>query len=193
LSIENLAFDNTNQGDQLAIELSGARAVVLKDIVSAGVSLLDRKPGGGRVFVEDVCCGRMEIAGPEPVSARQFDTEGGGTRIVNRGSPLSILGLKTEGVCTIVDNRDGARTDVFGGLVYMVHDPKGANVPAFRNEGGRLSAAFAEEVLGSGIQYDIYLAENSGPHTIAASSFPQRGFGHFVPNLLAQTAAAPSQ
>ena len=88
LGIEGLAFDNTNQGAQLAVEVTGKRDVVLKDIISAGVALLNRRAQGGRVFLEDVCCGRMEVAGPNPVVARQFDTEGGGTRVTNRGQPI---------------------------------------------------------------------------------------------------------
>jgi hypothetical protein len=191
LSIEGLAFDNTNQGDQLAVEVSGARDVVLRDIVSAGVGLLDRKPEGGRVFLEDVCCGRMRVAGPRPVAARQFDTEGGGTRIVNQGTWLTIEGLKTEGICTIVDNRDGAQTDIFGGLVYMVRDPQGADVPAFRNQSARLSAAFAEEVLQGSHRYDVYLEQDGMPRAVAASTFPPRGLGRFVPDLTADS--RPSQ
>jgi hypothetical protein len=191
LSIENLAFDNTNQGAQLAVEISGSRDVVLRDIVSAGVVLLDRKKDGGRVLLENVCCGRMEIGGSQPVAARQFDTEGGGVRIVNRGSPLTILGLKTEGISTIVDNLDGARTDVFGGLVYMVRDPQGAALPAFHSTGSQLSASFAEEVLRAGNQYRVYLSDE--PANAEAKSFPERGLGHFVPSLSAGPGTPPTQ
>ena len=132
LSIENLALDNTNLGHQLGIEVAGPRDVTIRDVVSAGVTLLDRKPGGGRVFVEDVCCGHVQLAGPQPVFARQLDSEGGGVRIDNSGAPLWVLGLQTEGVATVIDNRAGARSEVFGGLVYMVHNANpAAPVPAF--------------------------------------------------------------
>jgi hypothetical protein len=195
LSIEGLAFDNTNQGAQLAVEISGRRDVMLRDIVSAGVTLLDRQAEGGRVFLENVCCGRMEIAGQRLVSALQFDTEGSGVRILNKGSPLAILGLKTEGISTIVDNLDGARTDIFGGLVYMVRDPKGEPNPAFHNAGGYLSAAFAEEVLKPGNQYRAYLSHDASgsPMLIQSSGFPERGLGHFVPQLIAEPKTPPTQ
>src|SRR6185312_7562577 len=42
LSIENLALDNTNLGHQLGIEVAGPRDVTIRDVVSAGVTLLDR-------------------------------------------------------------------------------------------------------------------------------------------------------
>ncbi|MBU6507493.1 MAG: hypothetical protein KGQ82_08335 [Alphaproteobacteria bacterium] len=185
VSIENVAFDNSNRGDQLAIEISGPRDVLIRDVVAAGVTLLDRTPGGGRVFIEDVCCGRIQIAGPHAVLARQLDTEGGGVRITNLGSPLWILGLKTEGVCTIVDNRDGAHTDIFGGLVYMVRDSGGDTVPAFRNSRANLSASFTEESLRISSRYSVYLADEAGTALVRPSAFPARGFGRLIPDLTA--------
>jgi hypothetical protein len=185
VSIERLAFDNTDQGAQLAIEVSGARDVAIRDVVAAGVTLLDRKASGGRVFVSDVCCGRLQIAGTAPVFGRQIDTEGGGTRIVNDGSPLSILGLKTEGITTIVDNRAGAHTDILGGLVYMVRPSPAAPMPAFVNSHAWLSASFAEESLRPESRYSLYVADNpdGGTRAVAASEFPARGLGRFVPGL----------
>jgi hypothetical protein len=132
LTIERLAFDMTDLGDQLAVEVTAQRDVTLRDIVTAGTSLLDRGRDGGRVFIEDTCCGSLHIAGSQPVFARQLDTEGGDTRIVNEGSPLTILGLKTEGDCIVLDNRDGARSLILGGLLYIVRDAE-AKVPAFRS------------------------------------------------------------
>jgi hypothetical protein len=186
LAIERLAFDNSGQGDQLAVEFSGGRDVVLRDVVSAGVTLLDRKPTGGRIFLEDVCCGRIKIAGRQPAYARQLDTEGGGVRIINEGSPLSILGLKTEGVCTIVESSGGAHTDIFGGLVYVVRDGAGLATPAFRDTASWLAASFAEESLRPDSRYQIYLSRElaGGPAVVPVGNFPQRGFGRFVPELL---------
>src|SRR6202008_3496624 len=82
LIIDGVVFDMTNLGDQLAVEHAAARDLVFRDIVTAGTSLLDRRAGGGRAFIEDTCCGKLSIAGPAPVYARQLDTEGGETRIL---------------------------------------------------------------------------------------------------------------
>ncbi len=144
LVIERLAFDMTDLGDQLAVEVTARRDVTLRDIVTAGTSLLDRGADGGRVFIEDVCCGKLRTAGRSPVYARQLDTEGGDIRIVNDGSPLTILGLKTEGDCTVLDNRNGARSVILGGLLYIVRDAD-PQVPAFSNANGSLLATFVEE------------------------------------------------
>ncbi len=180
LRIERLAFDMTDLGDQLAVQVSAQRDVTLRDIVTAGTSLLDRTTDGGRVFIEDVCCGSLRIAGPGPVYARQLDTEGGGTRIVNDGSPLAILGLKTEGDCTVLDNRNGAHSVIYGGLLYVVRDAD-ARVPAFVNADASLLASFIEESFRPASRYSVYLRDAG--HDVSAASFPARGYGRIVPWL----------
>lgn len=182
LLIERLAFDMTDLGDQLAVQVSGNRDVTLRDIVTAGTSLMTRDPKGGRVFIEDVCCGAMRIAGPAPVYARQLDTEGGNTRILNDGSPLVILGLKTEGVCTVLENRNGARSVILGGLIYMVRDAD-PHVAAFVNTGGSLLASFVEESFRPASRYAVYLRDPS--REVPATGFPARGHGRIVPWLAA--------
>lgn len=177
LLIERLAFDMTNLGDQLAVEVTAPCDVTLRDVVSAGTSLLNRRAGGGRVFLDDVCCGPIAIAGPNPVYARQLDTEGGGTRITNNGTPLAILGIKTEGDCTVIDNHDGARSVVLGGLLYIVRDADPA-VPAFVNNGGGLLAAFVEETFRPASRYTTYVRD--AQRELPAARFPERGYGRIV-------------
>jgi hypothetical protein len=186
LTIERVAFDMTDLGEQLAVEVAAPRDVVLRDVVTAGTSLLDRKPAGGRVFIEDVCCGALKIAGPAPVIARQLDTEGDSTRIVNDGGNLAVLGIKTEGDCTVLDNQHGAHATILGGLLYIVHDAD-PRVPAFRDSGTGLNAAFAEESLRPGSHYEVYF--QSPGKTVRASEFPARGYGRIVPWLFSGSAA----
>lgn len=191
LIIERLAFDNTDLGAQVGIELAGSRDIVLRDIVSAGVTMLDRRANGGRAFLDNMCCGLLKLAGPQPVFARQLNTEGGGTRILNEGAPLSILGLKTEGINTALDNRAGARTDIFGGLLYIVRDGVGPEIPALRNNNAWLSATFVEESLRPGSRYQVYVerdpADGRGP--VPVTAFPERGYGRTIPHLLDAPAA----
>jgi hypothetical protein len=182
LTIERVAFDMTDLGEQLAVELAAPRELVLRDIVTAGTGLIDRKAVGGRVFIEDTCCGPLRLAGPAPVIARQLDTEGGDIRILNEGAPFTVLGLKTEGNGVVIDNRAGARSTVLGGLVYVVRDADPA-IPAFRNAGGTLRAAFVEESLRPASRYTIYV-QGAG-RDIRATEFPPRGSGRIVPWLVA--------
>ena len=186
LLIDRVVFDMTDLGDQLAVEQTAPRDVMLRDIVTAGTSLLNRGPDGGRTFIEDVCCGQISVAGAAPVYAMQIDTEGGGTRILNNGSPLTILGIKTEGDCTVLDNRAGARSQILGGLLYVVHDAD-ASVPAFRNTDARLQASFVEESFSAASRYTTYLDDtgNGKKRSVAAAEFPGRRFGRIVPLLTA--------
>ena len=160
LLIERLAFDMTDLGDQLAVQVTAQRDVTLRDIVTAGTSLLDRVTQRRAGVHRGRLLRRLRIAGPAPVYARQLDTEGGGTRIVNDGSPLAILGLKTEGDCTVLENRNGARSVILGGLVYMVRDADPQS-PAFVNAGGSLLASFVEESFRAASRYAVYLRD---PH-----------------------------
>jgi len=181
LAIERVAFDMTDLGEQLAVQVSARRDVTLRDVVSAGTSLLDRSAQGGAVFLEDVCCGALRIAGPSPVYARQLDTEGGEVRIANDGSPLTILGLKTEGDGTVIENRNGARSQILGGLLYIVRDadPK---IPAFVNTNGELLASFVEESFRPASRYTVYLRDRD--REVRAAEFPARGHGRIVPWLV---------
>jgi len=184
LLIERLVFDMTDLGDQLAVQVTARRDVTLRDVVTAGTSV-DRGAAGGRMFIEDFCCGSLHFAGPSPVYARQLDTEGAGTRIVNDGSPLAVLGLKTEGDCVVLENRAGADTLILGGLVYVVQnaDP---NVPAFRNAGGRLLASFVEESFRAASHYSIYVQDPlTGSEVPAIAASEPRGYGRLVPWLAA--------
>jgi hypothetical protein len=182
LLIDRIVFDMTNLGNQLAVEVAAARTVVLRDIVTAGTSLLHRSEASGAVFIEDVCCGALSISGPAPVYARQLDTEGGDTRIVNDGSPLTILGLKTEGDCVVLDNRNGAVSRIAGGLLYVVGDAD-ASVPAFRNADASLRASFVEESFRAASRYTNYVVGPAG--TVPVTNFPERGYGRVVPLLTA--------
>ena len=186
LLIDRIVFDMTNLGDQLAVEQTAARDVELRDIVTAGTSLLKRAATGGRTFIEDVCCGQISVAGSAPVYAWQLDTEGGGTRILNEGSPLAILGLKTEGDCIVLDNRAGAHSEILGGLLYVVHDAE-PSIPAFRNTDAALQASFVEESFRPASRYTTYLEDTSNGQArkLPASGFPSRRDGRIVPLLTA--------
>ena len=145
LVIERLAFDMTDLGDQLAVQVSAQRDVTLRDIVTAGTSLLDRERRAA-----GACSSRTSAAAactsPDPARSMPASSipRAANVRIVNDGSPLAILGLKTEGVCTVLENRNGARSVIHGGLLYMVRDAD-PQVPAFINADGSLLATFVEE------------------------------------------------
>ena len=185
LEIDRLALDNSYLGSQLGIRNDARRQLLLRDIVSAGVVLLDRTARGGMTALEDVCCNTIQVAGPEPVTARQFDTEGGGVRIDDQGTPLSIIGLKTEQESTVVSASDGGRVEILGGLVYMVGAPKDPATPLFVSRNSHLDASFVEEVLRPGHAYSVYLRqETAGQRSeMNADAMAKRGMGRVVDHL----------
>ena len=192
LNINHLALDNSDRGYQLGIEMSANRSLLLSDIVSIGVDTLERKAGGGPVFLEDTCCGTLHVAGSEPAVARQFNTEGGGVRVRNVGAPLEIIGLKTEQNCTVVVTSAGGRTEVLGGLIYMVVTPTAANrKPVFISEDSSLIVSLVEEVQRPASHYDTLLVDTHGGQTsqVEEATMPTRSLGKLVPLLSAGISA----
>lgn len=186
LLIDRLGFSNSDE--QIAIEVAGNRDVVLRDIPSVGVGMLARPSGGGRVFLDDVCCGGMRIAGDRPVVARQFDTEGAGTRIINANSPLWIMGLKTERPNVILQQGTGATTELMGGLIYMVLPNPDPSLPAFSVIDSTINATFAEEAFADDRAFAFYLvaSDRGKKRTVARDAFPVRaeaGSGRIIPLL----------
>ena len=186
LLIERLNFDMINRGGKLAIEYLGAAPLVVRDVVTAGIALVDRAASGGPLFVENVCCGPVKVAGPSGAWLRQFNSEGSGTRITNSGSPLWILGMKIEQNATVLSNLPGSVTEALGGLVYLVVPPV-TPVPAFLNNSGRLFAAYAEASYRAGATYQAHLLDQTpgAQRTIYGNSFAPRGMGRMVPMLSA--------
>ena len=184
-TLEHLALDNSELGSQSGVEIAAARTVVLRDVLSAGVTTIDRRESGGATYMEDTCCGPAQMTGPAQVTARQLNTEGGGVRIQNRGAPLLIIGLKTEGNCTVVSSTAGARTVVLGGLLYIVSNPSPAALPAFVSDNSTVMAAFVEESLRAPSHYTDYLLEHGGlgSRAVAAATMLPRGLGRLVPLL----------
>jgi hypothetical protein len=76
---------------------------------------------------------------------------------LNDGSPLVVLGLKTEGVCTVLENHTRGSV-IHGGMLYMVRDTN-PNISAFINANGSLLESFAEESFRSASRYAVYLRD----------------------------------
>ncbi|MEZ5691147.1 MAG: glycoside hydrolase family 55 protein [Rickettsiales bacterium] len=187
LVIEKIAFDNSWLGNQVAVELKGKRALVLKDVIGAGVTTLKRNKNGGEVFLENSCCGFIDISGSNGVWARQLNTEGGGVRIKNNGSPLWISGIKTEHNCTVIENKNGAVTELMGGLIYMVR-PYDSPRPAFVNDNSKMSLSYVEEAFFANSVYKTHLkSEIAGSsENVMAEELPQRGKGRIIPQLISE-------
>jgi hypothetical protein len=97
---------------------------------------------GGKVFVDDTVAVPL-IFDRQKVWMRQINTESyeHNPHIVNKGSDVWILGLKTEKDRTIIGTYDGGRTEVLGGLLYKNRERLG-QVPAFISEDASVSLIY---------------------------------------------------
>lgn len=186
LTIEALALDNMERGSQVGIEHAGERTLVLRDLITGGVDIR-RARDAGELHTENTCCGALRVAGPRGVWSSQFNSEGLASRIVNAGAPLQVLGIKVEQNCTVVENLEGARTEVLGGLIYQVAKAPVAK-PAFINhEGANLYAAYAETAYIEGSAYATHFRQ-IGPmptaRDVTADRLPARGaMARIVPGV----------
>ncbi|MET0386200.1 MAG: glycosyl hydrolase family 28-related protein [Polyangiales bacterium] len=176
LTINRLTLDNMDKGAQIGVEQLGPRSLVLRDFIGGGVSVCRRELGGPLVLENTI--GPLNLSGPANVWASQLNIEGQGTLIRNRGTPLSILGIKVEQNATVVENRDNGQVEILGGLFYMV-SPAAQARPALTNSGGgRVFAAYGESAYRPGAIYVEHMVQFDADirHvTVRAEDLPARG------------------
>ena len=146
-------------------------------------------PGSGSLFLEDhQWCGVFRNT---KVWARQLDPErcshapapALNPYILNDGSDVWILGLKTEQAATIIETINGGRTEVLGGM-FSPGKVVPPDMPAFRNIESSHSLSFATSgYLPAVSQYETIIEETRGGETrkLMKNQMPQRGQGSMVP------------
>lgn len=162
------------------VENASSRTLVVRD--TTDVSL--RLTGTGDLFLENVATSALSING-QNVWARQLNIENLGTKIINNGGNLWILGLKTERGGTIIDTRNGGKTALLGGLAYTTTaGPDGTqNYPLFISNESSVSLSFAEINYGSPV-YTTYIREIRGGviRNLSGSGLPNYwGSGKDIP------------
>lgn len=138
--------------------------------------------GAGPLFLENVCCGRLEFD-QQNVWARQLNVEiRGGPMITNNGGSLWVLGLKTERDSTVIESTAGAKTEVLGGLLYPA-TKVAAEQPAFINEDSHQSLIYATTAYNAGTSYTVQSLTTVRGSTkrLLTADLPRRGvLGSFV-------------
>ncbi len=140
-----------------AVELATKRTVVFR---SVGVQTVVSKSVGD-VFFEDVTTNALHFRN-QRVWARQLNVENEGTHITNDGGSLWILGYKTERGGTLIETRNGGKTEVLGGFSYTT--TAGKLAPMFVNTNASVYAFFSE-VCYNGDPYTTLIQETLGPQT----------------------------
>ena len=125
-----------------------------RTLLFTGGSYMNSVPGG-KVFIEDIVATPL-IFDRQKVWIRQANTESyaDNPHIVNKGSDLWILGLKTEKDRTIIATTKGGRTEVIGGLLYKNREKLG-QVPAFISEDSDVSLIYRNK----GLPYATQISE----------------------------------
>jgi hypothetical protein len=189
LIIEQLRFDNSNDGTQLAVEHTSNRTLVMRDALFTGTLAVNRVSGGGPLFMEDVSAAgsNVTLAGDTIFQARQFDFENCGTCMVLNGTPAAVIGFKEEGDVTEIAATNGSMVDVLGGLAYMVYNGTDPYKPLFSfDQGSSLIASFDEAVINPCCTVDYYLDEEVGGTNFytPSSAFLSRSDGGHVVGVL---------
>lgn len=161
-------------------EHASPKTLVLKNIAINSAKAYRNTTGAGRLFIEDVVGGDW-VFDHQEVWARQLNPENEGTKIVNNGGKLWILGLKTEKAGTVVETKAGGKTEILGGLLYPVQ-PVPAEQPAFINDGSSLSVSIAESCYASDYNYKVIVKETRDgvTKTLPNTAIPGRTFCSFT-------------
>ena len=127
-------------GQGVPIIHESARTLIVSSWIGAHV--IGR--GTGDIFLDDFC-GRLDLENPEHHAwCRQLNTEREGTMLTNNGASLSILGMKTEKIGTVIHTKNGGKTDLIGCFIYS-NRGWDESVPAFVIEDSQVSLSGLNE------------------------------------------------
>jgi hypothetical protein len=164
-----------------------SRDLAIRDCALAGKWSLRSTIGAGRLYLEDVTM-RCWFAKGQRVWARQLNSET--QRFTNQpldrndGADLWILGMKTEGPCTIIETGNGGRTELLGGIFDPVQKVA-AETPAFINDNSMVALSYVLFTHGATSRYELHVADTQGGQSrrLMRTDIPKRGdsFGSFVP------------
>jgi hypothetical protein len=172
-------WTTTAQPRPTLVEHASSRDLVIRDSSVYGYR---NQPGSGPLFLENVVGSPWSFQ-EQQVWARQFNVEGDHQPLVlNQGSRLWVLGLKTELPTTIIETVDGGSTEVVGGLIYPVH-PVPADVPAFVSDDGAYSLSYAVSAYSTSRNYTLQVEDThkGATHRLESSDLLERGYGSVVP------------
>lgn len=175
--LERLWGDYSPGGKFYWIEDASAKTLVLRNLVLNSAAAY-RNTGSGPLFIEDVSAGDW-VFNRQTVWARQLNPENLGTKIVNKGGTLWVLGLKTEKEGTVVETTEGGKTEVLGGLLYPAI-PQSREMPAdqaaFINNESSLSVVMGESSYGGGYYRTVVRETRDGKtKTLLSDDLPRRG------------------
>ena len=157
-STEPLVIEGLGYGTK--VDHQGKRTVAIKH----GFYGYTAQAGAGDLFLEDVGIEPLRLVAGQNVWARQLNNEFDGTKIINVGANLWILGLKTERGGTVIDTRAGGRTELLGSLLYPSRAIEQSS-PAFLSTDAQASYIFSANTYCAQCGYAQWVEERRAADT----------------------------
>ncbi len=171
------------------------KTVVLRDFESSDPCYRASDKAGDLYLETGVGNGWLFEHPGQKIWARQLDPEGNASpKVLNVGSKLWVLGLKTEKPGIQVDSSKGAETEVLGALFYPVRVPN--DDPIFRVDNSRLSASYVTIDNSKTPDFPQQLVEIRGTAQNAVhptDCYPRPCFGNGTAAIVPLIVAAPSE
>jgi hypothetical protein len=170
------------------VQQDSARPLVVLDSLIGGqattIAYQNTSRGTGTLFVENVAAHPWQILFAQSVFARQINPESNTTKIMNNGGKLWVLGLKTEGIGTNIETKQGGSTEVLGGLLYPVWKADADSVSFIVND-SRASFIYAVSSYkpaanGGNFAIQIQETQHGVTKSLLSTSLPARGLGTMV-------------
>jgi hypothetical protein len=180
LVISQLALETSPQA--VDIERLAPHPVALRDIHFVGVKGLPFRGSPGPLFLTNVeGGGGWHFTAGQQIWARQLNAEQTGTKILNDGADLWILGFKTEAPSTAIKSMGGARTEILGGLLYPVKATTDG-MPAFSSLDATQSLTVATSAYDQTRNYHTLVdaTRNSVHQQLTSDNVPHRGAGSMI-------------
>jgi hypothetical protein len=164
------------------IEHASKAVLAMKDLSIGGGAQVafSNQPGAGPVFIENVSCNRMEFNNTQ-AWCRQLNPEeakkANSLHVINNGSKLWILGLKTESEGTIIKTVNNGFTEMLGGFQFLWND---SATPAFINTESSISLSY---ITTNACNYTNHVVETRDgiTRTVTKADLPRRWKGSAVP------------
>jgi Pectate lyase superfamily protein len=167
-------------GDENNFEVETNRKVIFKNCIPGNI-----KATNATLFFEDVCLGHSSFKNCT-VWARQLNPEPKeGTMVDNDGGTVWIMGIKTEQNPVIFHSRNGAKTEVLGGMVYANAGYKRGPMIVTENSQATFSLA---SCCHNGFPFNITAQEERGQETaklLQSKSWARDGWGVALPLYVA--------
>lgn len=142
------------------LEIDTQRTVLLRSVADCDLTFTE-KATGSRLFLEDVVTHNLRL-NQQQVWARQLNVENEGTHVTNDRGSLWVLGYKTERGGTLLETRNGGRSEILGGFSYTT--TAGKLAPMFVTNNASVFAFFGE-VCFNGDPFETLIRETRGDET----------------------------